>query len=1417
MLFRDLFNTDFSNVSETTVKTNHNANDNKSHDNDESEASTYEISIKGLNKENKNSAIFNLIYNNYKNDFKNYNNSNNNKKANSLNLLNKINIWYDNEDINFINTLKIITDLKRKPGLFEIPNKRNERKNNNDDFNKIIINNSHSSILSNYHYLLEELNLQKSQMNIFYSPPLPLTIETIKDDLECLLKGIPSKLFYFNNQTLAFEIKSNSIRFPGSAKSLASNYLTYFLNFGSEVFLIMFMINVIFNKLDYCFAIRDFFVYLNMMMIDYFEMVTNYFKIIDLVAEDITSSNNYSINNNKNNRNTNDIDDIESVSESADENYNYTDNNCNDCGDKYFFTNRSKIKDLINSQINNNNQETKLFSLKDFLDFNNDDMNDMNNPNIIEYSFTGIYRFTNKLKLIIHEIYSILNLSQLIPEYLKQKQIRDMKINDIHETTLNTEYLDSGIQTYLLNNIITIKELSDYLLERKIKYLNSGVLKRKFFYSITNCVFKIYFNQIINALFTDEILSKDFFIQFNQHEIKTSNNNDNKGNKENSIISKIKLIPNLVPIFLEQHSSSIVQSVKMIRLIKHYYSELFNSISYYSLNFKTLINNFDTILSITFLNEFNLTKTRVFEEKKSMLKMLFKKRLIQITKIENEILLIKINYLNQRRALKHIEHEDFDLIRRNKQKEEYIKGLNKQLSEKNDRLQKEFEIKRKEEIRIINLEKDYEEIKKRLIEKYKNEYSNLINGVDSVNNEDNNDYDDLSNENMMIEDNSVSLNHIKLENLNINEDNKNKSNANIITNNQLQLQHISTRPTNIDVLDISFNNTIFDNSSTLNYKEPEASVCRKQIILKQNKNKPLPLGGLFNENFDIVYPEERFKFNAYNNAYSLVPKTNDPLKTKVDVDVIKNIEKYIEQSDALYGKENKEELDNIKSLISSSSSNNNNNNIGINNNASFINVFNLGINNNKDNQMNNENSNKKMQINNINNLIPDNAVIPRKLSSLQYQNNEDNILNRMFRDLNKQESKDKDIEPFKRKNVVEPSIHVPFEIYIQEVFSDLIKNQSLLISYSYSQLLIQVFNLKSHLILIRDVLLLNESHKYNYFIETIIDKNTLTLKSNNKIYLENIFHSNYCFNENYYKKIKLVSEYKDIISNNTEYSLINLNQDFNYKENIVFDCSEYDINFSISTIENAFRIEYRSPEYFDFIFNKQINDKFSFIFSRLLKFKCFSFMKSELLRILSLRKNELNGDEKAIKNQLREMRRITSITSNNNNINANDNKEDFLLNNPEVKEYLVIENYNNKRQRIIFQCFNIISEIEFFLFGNLVYSSYNKGVLEFVDCNENSINEDLENNSSSTSRFNINNVFTLKERIEEYTSIVINNFNEEVFNLLEKTYISLSLFYLKTLDIKEDENFSEVELMLLLKQVEFNCKVLRREYYSLIK
>ena len=135
----------------------------------------------------------------------------------------------------------------------------------------------------------------------------------------------------------------------------------------------------------------------------------------------------------------------------------------------------------------------------------------------------------------------------------------------------------------------------------------------------------------------------------------------------------------------------------------------------------------------------------------------------------------------------------------------------------------------------------------------------------------------------------------------------------------------------------------------------------------------------------------------------------------------------------------------------------------------------------------------------------------------------------------------------------------------------------------------------------------------------------------------------------------------------------------------------------------------------------------------------------------------------------------------------------YYTNCPNIEELNLIKTINTLntyRQNIYSIALHIIKITEDFIYENLIFGPMKR----------------MKNDKC---------VFKLNASISSAISIIYNNICEmRIFDYLEKLYISLSRLYLSIM-INSDEELLDSENMIILKNVEIDIQILKKEIYKL--
>lgn len=113
-----------------------------------------------------------------------------------------------------------------------------------------------------------EISLQKNFSNLIYDISQPVDARDIYQMIIYLIQGIPSKLFSYNEKTLSFELTDINFRFLTTLHKISKNFLSFFLEFGTKMFLVQFIIeNYLYNNDSTPFVIKNFYNLINQIII----------------------------------------------------------------------------------------------------------------------------------------------------------------------------------------------------------------------------------------------------------------------------------------------------------------------------------------------------------------------------------------------------------------------------------------------------------------------------------------------------------------------------------------------------------------------------------------------------------------------------------------------------------------------------------------------------------------------------------------------------------------------------------------------------------------------------------------------------------------------------------------------------------------------------------------------------------------------------------------------------------------------------------------------------------------------------------------------------------------------------------------------------------------------------------------------
>lgn len=537
------------------------------------------------------------------------------------------------------------------------------KENENDTFNNNITSNivrlldNTSNIIIDRELVNDELTIQRNQINIFYENPLPITLFTISSDLESLLKGIPSESFYFDWENMTF--KTNNLRMFGCYRILSNKYFEYLCNYSSKIYVLIIMINHYCNiEKYYNTMLKDFFSFLNLIMIDYFKFLTDYFLIF-----------------------------------------------------------RSKNEHLENAL--KMDDERIIFKFKDLLKYSNMYKNYSRNPlkdhyyESYDYSFISIITLIEYFNEVFDELIGFLNLSKLI-ELIKAKQIILKENND------GIEYIPLNINNEIfkiLENFIDFLSIANYLFLRRDNISLMSKIKQKFYYMTNELVYKLYFIQTINALFLTEQMNFDYFLSTSFPLINLKS----------------------IPLFLHDMKTInfIYDTFKFVIRIKIDNYEAFSIISHKCQLLKKIIlhyNDYSSIFTLRFINEFNKIKNIVFDQRYSLLETFIEKlekdkKIAEIHE-RNEYINLILNYkINNTTDIYERQNALNDALKKKKQFEELNEINNKR---KQEIIKKSMQLQHKNEQELLE-RTSKEALENEIVSKYKEYYHKLLKKTNEIN------------------------------------------------------------------------------------------------------------------------------------------------------------------------------------------------------------------------------------------------------------------------------------------------------------------------------------------------------------------------------------------------------------------------------------------------------------------------------------------------------------------------------------------------------------------------------------------------------------------------------------------------------------------------------------------------------------
>ena len=213
--------------------------------------------------------------------------------------------------------------------------------------------------------------------------------------------------------------------------------------------------------------------------------------------------------------------------------------------------------------------------------------------------------------------------------------------------------------------------------------------------------------------------------------------------------------------------------------------------------------------------------------------------------------------------------------------------------------------------------------------------------------------------------------------------------------------------------------------------------------------------------------------------------------------------------------------------------------------------------------------------------------------------------------INEEEDNNNDIgsnDIFLNKN--NKNKQIPIQLIIKEFFHDIIIKQNAITNQTFVLMLKNKFGLMHHFDFFNSIILCNKGNLILQYIESIFDFKTLTLNTSDPEFLTNELRS------------LVKAEYENNVKSLYLNSLL---------ESLKFiRLSDLNLNYAINNLELNFKLEYNAMPPVDVIFNNSNSDSYDKIFKKLLKFNIYDQIG---VRIYQMLKNARNTNGKDKKNK----------------------------------------------------------------------------------------------------------------------------------------------------------------------------------------
>jgi hypothetical protein len=214
-------------------------------------------------------------------------------------------------------------------------------------------------------------------------------------------------------------------------------------------------------------------------------------------------------------------------------------------------------------------------------------------------------------------------------------------------------------------------------------------------------------------------------------------------------------------------------------------------------------------------------------------------------------------------------------------------------------------------------------------------------------------------------------------------------------------------------------------------------------------------------------------------------------------------------------------------------------------------------------------------------------------------------------------------------------LEIPIQVILHEFFYDLIIKQYKIVNNCFTLMVKNKFHLKSHFEFLSHIFLCKSGDMILSFIDNCIEFKTLTLISNEEEFLYDILKNEFTKK---FTQVEMIENLKYL-----KFSKIN----------------KFNLKYSVTNLEMAYKIDYNTPSPINFIFTQNIIRLYDSLHIYFLKIKIY---QSVLTRIFSILKNHKNSKD----------------------------------------------NVFNKIFKILFKCGNILKSVHTFIFENILKKQWNQ-------------------------------------------------------------------------------------------------------------